>query len=218
MLRACEVKPASNIKNNLRAAPCLHSPSTVQVSPRRPRARKETMNIRFRFFTGDVNWLAYGGKWVSPKQSNGEFDYWLVLELVNMDDGCGRDNEGHARYNVTLSAVSPSEAGANTARALASYGIDANDPAATNVLAQVECLHSYGIHVPLWIGNGNNAHKLLREARRAARPATGLFGFYMDRAVNRIGTTGWEAIRGDITAGLHRASDTNSAAAQAAGQ
>jgi hypothetical protein len=173
------------------------------------------MNIRFRFLTGDVNWLAYGGKWVSPKQSNGEFDYWLVIELVNMEDACGGD--AREKYNVTLSAVSPSEAGTNLASALQSCGVEANDPSATNVLAQVECLHSYGIHVPLWIGNGNNAHKLLREARREARPATGLFGFYMDRAVNRIGTTGWEAIRGDITAGLHRASERPATSAQGGG-
>lgn len=159
---------------------------------------------KFRFLTGDVNWLAYGGKWVSRKLNNGDFDYWLVIELVNIDDACGRDNEGQPRYNVSLSAVSPSEAGANMARALECCGVDPNDPAATNVLVQVECLHSYGIHVPLWVGNGNNARKLLREARRQACPATGLFGFYMDRAVNRIGTTGWEAIRGDITAGLQR--------------
>jgi len=30
--------------NNLRAAPCLSATTVRQVSPRRPRARKETMN------------------------------------------------------------------------------------------------------------------------------------------------------------------------------
>lgn len=66
---------------------------------------------RFKFLIGDVNWLDYGGKWVSQKLNNGEFDYWLVLELTNMDDACGRDNEGKDRYNVSLSCVSPGEAG-----------------------------------------------------------------------------------------------------------
>jgi len=39
--------------------------------------------MRFKFLTGDVNWETYGGKWVSPKLNNGDFDYWLVLEFVN---------------------------------------------------------------------------------------------------------------------------------------
>jgi len=42
------------------------------------------------------------------------------------------------------------------------------------------------------------------QAKHEAQLANMLFGFYMDKAVNRIGTTGWEAIKGDLTAGLAR--------------
>lgn len=159
---------------------------------------------RFKFLTGDVNWLSYGGKWVSSKLNNGEFDYWLVMELINMDDACGRDNEGHPTYIVSLSAVAPSEAGDKLKSAFECCGVDQSDECASNPLVQVECLHSYGVHTVLWQDNGNNARKLMRQARKEAQLANMLFGFYMDRAVNRIGTTGWEAIKGDLTAGLTR--------------
>lgn len=157
------------------------------------------MKPRFTFLTGDVNWLQYGGKWVSQKLSNGEFDYWLVLELVNMHDATG--DEDQEKYNVALYAVSPDQAGAeNLKRAFDCCGIpeeQMNEP-----LVQVEALTSYGVHALLWQSNGNNAHKLLREAKR--QPVEGLFGFYMDRPENRIGSTGWELIKGDINSALAR--------------
>ena len=162
-------------------------------------------SIKFSFLTGDINWLEYGGKWVSKKLNNGEFDYWLVLELTNMDDACGRDNEGQAKYNVCLSAISPSEAGENLQKAYACCGMeDADEEVKNNLLVQVECLHSYGVHAPLWQENGNNAHKLLKEGRKQALLSCSLFGFFMDAPKNRIGSTGWDCIKGDITAGLYR--------------
>jgi hypothetical protein len=33
------------------------------------------MQNKFRFLTGDQNYLAYGAKWVSPKLNNGDFDH-----------------------------------------------------------------------------------------------------------------------------------------------
>lgn len=161
--------------------------------------------IKFSFLTGDCNWLDYGGKWVSKKLNNGEFDYWLVLEFTNMDDACGRDNEGQSKYNVCLSAVSPSEAGNEKMHsAFACMGMEEEHDAQKNPLVQVEALHSYGIYAPLWQKDGNNAHKLLREARKQAFISEGLFGFYMDGPKNRIGSTGWDCIKGNITAGLSR--------------
>jgi len=45
---------------------------------------------------------------------------------------------------------------------------------------------------------------LMKEARQQARQCDCLLGFYLDRAVNRIGTTGWESLRGDLTSALDR--------------
>lgn len=52
----------------------------------------------------------YGIKLVSPKQNNSEFDYWLVIELVDMIEATGED-DGLGRYAVQVASVSPSEAG-----------------------------------------------------------------------------------------------------------
>lgn len=160
--------------------------------------------MRFTFLTGDVNWLQYGAKWVSPKQNNGDFDYWLVIEFNNMDEACGRDNKGQPRYNVSLSAVSPAQAGQkNLDSAFECSGVPEGD-CRSNPIVQVECLHGYGIHAHLWQSSGSNAHSLLREARKQARAASSLFGFYMDGPKNKIGTTGWEAIKGDLDSALAR--------------
>lgn len=175
--------------------------------------------IKFKFLTGDVNWIDYGGKWVSKRLNNGEFDYWLVLELLNMDDACGRDNEGQAKYCASLAVVSPSEAGEELNKAAECCGYDQAQLANASDLCKVEMLHSYGVYAQTWTASGNNAHKLLREGKREAMlQATFTFGFVMDRAMNRIGTTGWEALRGDITAGLTRAIESGSPEGQVLGK
>lgn len=159
---------------------------------------------RFKFLSGDCNWLQYGAKWISNKLNNGEFDYWLVLELVNMDDACGRGNEGQPRYHVSLSAVSSDQAGpSNVKKAFDSCGWTGDEDFMCDAV-RVECLHGYGISALLWQSSGKNAHKLIKEARRQSQVATGLFGFYMDTPKNRIGTTGWEAIKGDLNSALAR--------------
>lgn len=156
--------------------------------------------IKFRFLTGDVNYLQYGAKWVSKELNNGEFPYFLVLELINMDDACGRDSDGQFKYNVSLSAVSPQEAGEHGLKqAVESCGV--GDGSGIPDLMKVEALHGYGIYAHLWQKDGNNAHALLKEARQQADQS---IDEVLSRTVNKIGTTGLEALRGDITAGLTR--------------
>ena len=109
-------------------------------------------------------------------------NYMTEKQLVNMDEACGRDNEGRPRYNVSLSAVSPAQAGQkNLESAFCCCGIEGG--ACENPEVQVEALHSYGVHAHLWQSDGNNAHKLLKEARGQAQCAEGLFGFYMLKVV-----------------------------------
>lgn len=158
--------------------------------------------MTFKTLSGDANWKDYGCKLVSPKLNNGEFDYWMVIEFTNMDDACGRDNEGQPPYHVSISAVSPSEAGAKKLASAMDYcGMDSEE---VSDLAKVEALHSYGVHSVLWQSSGSNAEKLMVEARKQAEVCEGLFGFYMDAPKNRIGTTGWEAMRGDLNSALSR--------------
>jgi len=160
------------------------------------------MKTKFTFLTGDINWQTYGGKWVTPKLNNGDFDYWIVLEFINMHDATGEENG--PKYHVSLAAVSPTQAGDNLQKAFECCGIEPDSDTAKNELCQVECLHSYGTTAHLWQQSGNNASKLMAEAKKQAQVCSGLFGFYMDEPKNKIGTTGWEAIKGDIDSGLAR--------------
>lgn len=169
--------------------------------------RSRPYGLKFSFLTGDINWQAYGGSWVSKKLNNGEFDYWLVIRLINWEDATGEKPEGNT-YNVELLSVSPSEAGPeNLKRAFEYCGMEQKSPEMlSNPLVQVEALVSYGVCAHLWQSDGNNCHALLKEARNQALIASGLYGFFMDRQQNAIGDTGWDFQRGEIgkAIGLNR--------------
>jgi hypothetical protein len=165
--------------------------------------------MRFSFLTGDVDFTTYGGKWISTRQSNGEFDYFFVIELLNWRETVGEREAPPETYNVSLSVVSPQEAQDKIGAALDCCGITEEmlQTATENGYrdsALVEALHGYGVHTPVWSKDGNNRRALMREARQEARQCEFLFGFYLDRPVNRIGTTGWESLRGDLTSALDR--------------
>jgi hypothetical protein len=158
--------------------------------------------IRFKFLSGDVNWRDYGGKWISQRLNNGQWDYWLVLELTNYVEACGEKEakEIGGTYGVGLYAVSPAAAGEQELkRALESCGPD--DKSEIPDEMKVEALQSYGVSSPLWNGTGNNAYDLLKEARMKAQGLGDDGGF--ERAMgaykNRIGHTGWDCIRGDMS-------------------
>lgn len=145
--------------------------------------------IRYSFLIGDVNWKKYGGKFISNRLNNGDWDYYLVIEVINL----------HDEYCVTVSAVSPQAAGKdNLDRALGFCGFSDEDLKAfgNNHRYQVEALSYYGIAATLWQESGNNIHKLLKAARLESRKIETLFGFYMDKRQNMIGNTGWDFIEG----------------------
>ncbi len=160
--------------------------------------------MEFAFLTGDVDWQEYGGKWISNKLNNGDFDYWVVLEFINWLDATGEtynDNE----FLVSLASVAPSEVSKEEMdQAIGSMGWPENDDNEPDDIAKVEILSSYGILAHLWQEEGNDADLLLKRARQAANVVTGLFGFFMDTQQNAIGSTGWDFIKGDIMAGLYK--------------
>jgi len=159
--------------------------------------------MRFKFLTGDMNWETYGGKFISRKLNNGEFDYYLVMDILNWNEVDSEAVKTNGQYCVSLHSVSPSEAGSdNLRKAFECYGLDGTEDFTSNPLVQVECLESYGVYTPVWSASGNSLSKLMREARKQADVVHGLYGFYMDRPVNRIGTSGWDAQKGNILAGI----------------
>lgn len=153
--------------------------------------------MHFKFLSGDVNWKDYGGKFVSKRLNNGEFDYWLVLSVTNMHEATGEYDQD--RYHVQIEAVSPESAGKhNLDQALGSCGFSDDDLEwyENNPLIQVNALSEYGIFAILWDKSGNNIHQLLKAARHESQLIEMLFGFYMDKPENRIGQSGWDLIQG----------------------
>lgn len=176
------------------------------------------MTIRFKFLTGDINWETYGGKFVSKRLANGydgkgavqgqdyDFHYWLVIDVrPNEDWECG--DKKQPKYWVSLAVVSPEQASPEELQsAINSWGIPDDDLPwfMADPLFPVECLHSYGVAACVWQGHGNNLSLLMKEARKEAQLVEMLFGFYMDRPQNMIGSTGWDCVKGDLLAGLRR--------------
>ena len=138
--------------------------------------------------------------YVSKKLNNGDFDYYLVIQVLNMPEYVG--DECPYRWSVSLLSVSPSEAGEeHLKRAFESMCME--DSPHTE-LTKVSALVSYGVYAQLWTDGGNNLREQLKEARKQASASSVLFGFMMDKAENRIGSNGWDFIKGDIDAGLRR--------------
>jgi hypothetical protein len=149
--------------------------------------------MKFKTLYNDGN----RGKYISKKLNNTEFDYWLILDVIDMDSATGE--EGGDKYNVAIQAVSPQQAGQkNVDSALSACGFSdeqleryGNDP-----VVQAKALSDYGIFAQLWQISGNNLSELLKQARKEAVLIELLFGFYMDRPENRIGQNGWQLIQG----------------------
>jgi hypothetical protein len=160
------------------------------------------MNMKWNILSGDVNWETYGGKLVSPPQSNGEFTYWLVLDVLEWEQTVGEREaaEIDGTHHVSLCVVAPSELGEDKMRsALRNCGWDGGDgPEIDDPLMLVDILHSYGTYATVWQADGG-LRDLLREGKQQAEITSGImFGFQMDQPQNRIGADGWDFIRGEV--------------------
>lgn len=152
-------------------------------------------------YTGDVNMLDYGGK--NTRQTGKR--QFQVVELMNMDEACGRDNDGQPKYNVELrfvdlDAIPQREVDS----AIQSCGWEGMDKGNDAMLA--ECLDSYGLHAPLGQWSGNNARKLLRQAYREANTLldSDTLEEKLDQPVNRIGSSAREFMAGDLVSAMQR--------------
>jgi len=154
--------------------------------------------MKFKFLTGDMNWQRYGGKFISSKLNNGDWNYYLVLNVINLEDYDYPDRDKDI-YEVSIQAISPEAAGKeNLDKAIGCCGFDDEflEKYGNNPEIQVEALSTYGISAQLWNKSGRNINKLLSEAKQESKIIEGLFGFYMDRYQNGIGQTGWNCISG----------------------
>ncbi len=147
--------------------------------------------MRLKHMEGDVK---SKGMWFSKKLNNGDWDYWLVLEITNLEEMMGKECE--KKYLYTLSAVSPEAAGQKSVdNAVESAGREDED---LNEETKAMLLVEYGIKATLYEETGSNYKTLMRHARKDMERISMMFSFHMDRQLNAIGNTGWEFIAGDI--------------------
>ena len=158
----------------------------------------------------------YEGHYMSDRQHNGDWTYYWHLDVTDMESACGDVSGG--RWLVSLNAVSVGAAGnAELANALSSAGLIEDGELFYTAMRRLKKswgkefdriihfeLSQYGVHACLFHKLGNNCGKLMQEAKKQAVTISGLFGFYMDRQQNMIGSTGWDFIKGDTMAGLAR--------------
>lgn len=154
------------------------------------------MAARFRRLYEDTP----GGKYLRRVGT----DRYHVLEWLDMDDACGRDNEGQPRYCVELSEVDLLEIpDATRQSALESCGWEGM-PDSPEALA--ECLHSYGAKAPLGSWSTGNLRKGMAKGRALSAelddPAE--HARAMDRSVNRLGSTAREFLQGDFRSAIER--------------
>jgi hypothetical protein len=174
---------------------------------KQPRLFVVTMKNSKWQYMGDVNMLDYGG---TNSRCIGARKFQFI-ELINMDNACGRDNQGQPKYVielrlVDLDAISP----ANLKLALECCGQEHQESPADEILA--ECCNSYGCHAPLESWSGNNARKLLRTTYKLANELAepDKLESRLDRPVNRIGSTAREFMAGDFTSAMQRGCEAGS--------
>ena len=172
----------------------------------------------FQFFTGDVNWRDYGGTWIRQVAAR-RFHF---LQVTNMVEACGRDNDGQPTYAVELSEVDLDAIGeVEQSRALASCGFEVTDAADRTANGTADCVagacFEYGNRAPLHGESTNNVHAGFRACRAESYRLTSDAEAYaeaMDRPVNKLGSTAREYMTGDITSAIVRGAEEGNPSAQ----
>lgn len=149
------------------------------------------------YYTGDISVLEYGGLWIRALDAH----RFHVVELTNMDEACGSDNDGHPKYDVQLGEVDLREI--NRDKVLSFYGaVDA-----VCDLYVAEAAFRYGQYAPLDSESTNNGWAGIRNMKRRSRELevdSEAYEAAMEQPVNRLGSTAREFMRGDLEAGIRR--------------
>lgn len=167
---------------------------------------------RFKFWTGDRNFLDYGGTWVWQIPGTHRFHF---IELTNWEDAVGareKAGSGLPTYHIQLSEVDLSEVSAQQiTNAKESCGAD-NEP--QNDARTAGWLNDYGAKADLFDEDGDNWRALFRAAAEESRIVADNSSVLDSRVVNRLGSTAREAMKGDMASALGRKLDEGDPAAR----
>ena len=124
--------------------------------------------------------------------SNGEFDYWLRIELIDFGESEEARSEVRHRYTVKLAVVAPSQLSESRLKEVAET--------ACVVPCDVDIydIAGHGFCAGLYSEDGNNKQKLIAAAKDFAQDVPRQFKCLMDKPQDDQGRNGWVYIRGDI--------------------
>lgn len=169
------------------------------------------MRYTLKQIGGDVDFKAYDGIFASKQFNNGEFNYWYVLKTYNNYDSMGEEEaKKNGKYTFILSVVAPSQQTEENIKSNFSfYGIDLTDKQIEDIKNEKSEFHinqllDISTGATIYQDMGNNWKVLFKAVKEEIAKCNIFFGFYMDKYQNRIGSTGWDFIKGDITAGLYK--------------
>ena len=163
----------------------------------------------FKFWSGDVTYVDYGGTWCWQA---GPLEFHFI-ELMNWEDqvGAREAEEVGYTYNVELKIVHVGElSDRQVMSAIRSMGceealqeLETKKDIVGKLRLIAGCAAEYGTFCRGFDENGNNYRKLIAEAKQASLNWAGDDSI-LNRPVNRIGQTGRELMRGDLASALHR--------------
>lgn len=143
--------------------------------------------------------------WFSPLYTESDKPLRFAVKLEYTEEWGDDAVQELGKYHVSIAAVGPDWiSDKELQRAVDSSGNGETLEQFRKLPHKAQCqvLLQYGTAATLWQKSGNNKGELLKEVRKELRSISVLFGFYMDKPLNMIGSTGWDFISGDILAGL----------------
>jgi len=143
------------------------------------------MTIKFSSLPKQPYQSEHENRWISQKLTEGEFNYYLVLEIISL-----KYNPG---YMVGLSIVSPDQ--------LKKYNPDIvqkkwNKNIFSDEIKLAEALYFAGIHVIIISQYGLHRQKLLEMVQEKIPTAIESVNYYMNQIVDTVDITGWELLSG----------------------
>jgi len=133
----------------------------------------------------------------------------IVETVHNLEEAMGSD--APAKYHVELKIV-PTELTEEHKESIFGGIPDSEEAWDDEYVRSVE-IANYGLGVPAWRETGDNVKELKEKARKQAPSIEALIGFYLDKPVNKVGSTGWDILKDALTneswmdAGLERAKE-----------
>jgi hypothetical protein len=147
-------------------------------------------------------------KKISRRLFSGEFFFWLLYEIWEAEENDSYTGARVWRIDVCLIApekISREEWESNVKCVGGERWLE--QPVTGEIMAEV--IHDAGgARAPLFNTQSTSKRNALYRAKRLLETAMSNLRVTLDRPVNRIGTTGWEALEGNIMAGLTRPAAT----------